>query len=347
MKIANRDIGIDHIPYIVAEISANHRGSVKEACRLIDAGIDLGADAVKIQCYTAESIAAKNSGIILDGPWKGKDLYELYREAQTPPKMVEELFRYAQKHHITLFASVFDFEGVDLVQKLGAPAIKIASFELVDTPLIGHAAKTGLPMIISTGMGSAEEISDAINCYTVHTPEQTEKNLALLHCVSEYPARPDQANLPALGPLSQYGWGEHVVGLSDHTIGCGVACAATALGARIIEKHLILDRGNGGPDAGFSSEPAEFGLMVRAVQAAYYACQSHAKPQTSHSPYRKSLYVVSDVRAGTPFSKDNVRLLRPARGLPPKLYQYVLAGVATQDIPAYTPLQRGMVSSLD
>jgi N-acetylneuraminate synthase len=346
MKIAGRTIGPGHPPYIIAEISANHRGSVEEGKRLIDCGHDIGADAVKIQCYTPENIVAETNLRVEDGIWKGKSLTELYKQAQTPPKMVEELFRYAKMHRITLFSSVFDLEGLDLVTRLGAPAIKIASFELVDIPLIIEAAKGGLPMIISTGMGTREEVRDAINAhrhYQKRGKRDNDNDLCLLHCVSEYPARPEQANLPNLGPLSTLLGGYHVVGLSDHTLGCGVAAASVALGACVVEKHLILDRRSGGPDAAFSSEPGEFAAMIKVCREAWAACQPFPEAQSSYRKYRKSLYVVEAIPSGTLLSKANVRSLRPALGLEPKLYPSVLGKAVTRAISAGSPLLRDMI----
>ena len=347
MKIANQNIGPGYPPYIIAEIGANHCGSVKTACDMVIAAKEIGASCVKIQCYTADSICAKEALGIEGGLWGGRDLYELYKQAQTPPNMAKEIIQFAQKHKITCFSSVFDFEGVDLMMKLGSPAIKIASFELVDLPLIARASQTGLPVIISTGMGTMEEIKDAVNCYHRHAKRGQEENLALLHCVSEYPASAREANLPILGPLSTILGGHHVVGLSDHTLGVGVAAASVALGAAIIEKHLVLDRSRGGVDAAFSSEPAEFSAMIKACREAYAACLPFPVPQSSYRHLRKSLYTVETIPAGTVLSTANVRPLRPARGLSPKLYQSILGKVATRELPAGTALQSDMFGDCD
>lgn len=351
MKIANREIDPSHPPYIVAEIGCNHGGSVMEGFRLINAAKSAGANAVKIQCYTADTITYRGDGDefkIRKGPWKGQTLHELYKKAETPPEMVKILSEYANSIKIPLFASVFDFSGVDLVHYLGLPAIKIASFELVDTPLIQMAASTGLPMIISTGMGSSEEIVDAINAYNHGRPG--EPNFALLHCISSYPASPQEANLSALGPLSALSGGHHVVGFSDHTLGFGTAVAAVAFGASIIEKHFIMDRSDGGPDSHFSMEPAEFAQLVKSCREAWQSIQPVLRPlhqvQAQNLTYRKSIYLVKDVSSGDSFSKDNCRILRPAYGLAPKFYPSVLAGVANRDLKAGTPLLASMVSTL-
>lgn len=347
MKIAGKNIGFGYPPYVVAEISANHNGSVTEGFRLIDAAKEAGADAVKIQCYTADSICMKGD-FVIEGPnWTGQNLYDLYKAAETPPKMVKELFQYARRNHIPLFASVFDFDGADFVVRLGMPAIKIASFELVDTPLIEHCAGYGLPMIISTGMGTREEIMDAVNSYNYYRSGR-QGDLALLHCISNYPAKPGETNLPALGPLSSLLGGHHVVGFSDHTLGVGTAVAAVSFGASIVEKHFIMDRSSAGPDASFSLNPDELSALVIACREAWEAIQPQkgSAPLQPNRAYRKSLYLVRDVSCGDSFSRENVRILRPALGLSPKFYQSVLAGVATRDLKAGTPLSPEMVSTL-
>lgn len=344
MQIAKRKIGPDHPPYIVAELSGNHNGSLGLAMDSIVAAVDAGADAVKIQCYTADTITFKGDGdeyIVKSGPWKGQHLHSLYKSAETPPSMVRDLFGFAQKNKITLFASVFDFSGVDLVVSLGTPAIKIASFEIVDTPLISYAAQTKLPMIISTGMATTQEITNAMNEVYPHN-----KQLALLHCISNYPASPKEANLTALGPLSELLGKRHVVGFSDHTLGIGSAVAAVAYGASIIEKHFILDRKLGGPDSSFSMEPSEFAQLTKACKEAWQAIQWAPQKLQPNLAYRKSVHVTCDISSGDSFSKDNCQILRPASGLSPSFYPTILAGVATCDLKAGTPLKSEMVSTL-
>lgn len=346
MKISKRTISPSDPPFIVAEIGANHAGSATEGYRLIDAARDCGADAVKIQCYTADRIAIKGETKVGPGIWQEINLHDLYKSAETPPKLVKDLFLYAQRRRIVLFSSVFDFEGVDFIVRLGMPAIKIASFELVDTPLIQYAAETHLPVIISTGMGTREEINAAINAYHAGNNYPSEAdNLALLHCVSSYPARPEECNLPALGPLSELGGGHHVVGFSDHTLGVGTSNAAIAFGASIVEKHFILDRSSGGPDASFSMEPHEFSLLVKSCKEAWQAIQVSVPP-TPNLAYRKSIFLVRDVSVGDSFSRENCRILRPASGLAPLFYASVLSGVATRDLRAGTPLLAHHVSTL-
>lgn len=353
MKIAGREIGLGHKPYIIAEISANHRGSAAEGIKHLQAAADCGASACKIQCYTADSLTFRGDGdefIVKGGPWGGRHLYDLYKEAETPPELVKELFKYAKKSGITLFASVFDHEGVDLMVELGSPALKIASFELVDLPLIQYGAKTGLPMIMSTGMANRGEVLDAMN--TFYGASKGKNNLAMLHCVSSYPAHPSEAGLPALRPLSEFLGARHAIGFSDHTLGFGTAAAAVSYGAAIIEKHFILRRDNGGVDSGFSMEPDEFATLVTACQEAWAAIQPLPAPSRGHVnsaanlAYRKSLYVVRDLSCGDIFSDKDVRAIRPAYGLPPKFYPSVLGASATRDLKAGTPLQPEMVSTL-
>ena len=347
MIIDGRNIGPRFPPYIIAEISGEHMGQSKIGYDLIDAAKAAGADAVKLQCYTADTLTFDGAGdefAIEGGPWAGRRLHDLYKEAETTRKMVQRLAAYAVTQGITVFSSVFALEDVDFLKKLGLPAIKIASFELTDLPLIRKAASTGLPMIISTGMGTREEIIEAVDAFRQVCSNLN--NLALLHCVSSYPSEPKDANLPALGPLSGVRGGHHVVGLSDHSLGVGVSAAAVAFGACIIEKHITLDRNNGGPDAGFSLNPQEFALMVKACREAWEATRPSQTPISPNRGFRKSLYVVRDMLCGDSFSDKNVRSIRPASGLAPSLYESVLAGQALQDIPAGTPLTREMVSSL-
>src|SRR6266436_4741900 len=347
MKIDNRNIGPDFLPYIIAEIGANHNGSVDDGKRLINAAIDAGASAIKLQCYTADKLTFRGDGEefkIMEGPWKGQTLHDLYKKAESPRGLVKELLLYGQTRDKTIFSSVFTLEDVEFLAELGVPAFKIASFELTDLPLIQEVAKTDLPTIISTGMGSTEEIIDSINAFNYFSVKP--ENLTLLHCVSSYPALPREANLPALGPLSTLGEGCHVVGLSDHSLGVGIASAAVAFGASIIEKHFTLDRSSGGPDSGFSLEPHEFSLLVRTCNETWQAIQTGLPQRAPNLVFRKSLYAVCDISAGERFCKENVRAIRPAAGLAPKFYQTVLAAEATQDIKAGTPLLSSMVSAL-
>ena len=348
MQISGRNIGPGFSPYIVAELGSSHHGSLSEGKKLIDAAIKAGADAIKLQAYTADKLTFRGEGDefkIMEGPWAGRTLHDLYSEAQTLNDLLAKLIAYGQKKGITIFASVFDLDGVDFLADLGVECFKIASFELTDIPLIEKAAACDLPMIISTGMGSTKEITDAMNAFYKHSsrPDQ----LGILHCISSYPASPSEANLPALGPLSTLLGGRHVVGLSDHSLGVGVSAGAIAFGACMVEKHFCLGRNSGGPDSGFSLEPDEFSLLVRTCKEAWQAIQSSPpKKAPPNLKFRKSLYAVQDVASGSPFSKENCRAIRPASGLPPCFYQSVLAGVATRDLKAGTPLDSSAVSTL-
>lgn len=339
MKIAGRGIGMYYRPYMVAEIGCNHAGNPMRGLNLIDAAKMAGADAVKIQAYTADSICTKimdERTFIKDGPWAGQYLYDLYRGAETPPKMVEAYFKYGKQAGITVFSSVFDLKTVELLEKLDNPAYKIASFELTDLELIKQVAKTGKPVILSTGMGSDEEISDAVATFrrfSLHPDD-----LVLLHCVSAYPTPASEANLPKMGPLSSL-FGGLKVGLSDHTLGLGVPVAAVAYGACLIEKHFIQKRSIGGPDSAFSAEPDEFAAMVKACKEAWEATKPSPCPsQTPNSSYRKSLYAAASLSAGQLLSKEQVVSLRPAIGLPASAYWDVVGARVTVDVPAGTPL---------
>src|SRR6266702_2029488 len=283
MKIGNRNIGPEYPPFIISELSGEHKGSLERGYEMIHAAHKAGADAIKLQCYTADTLTFPGTSDefkITEGPWAGRTLYELYKETETPRDMLAKMIRFGQKRNITIFASVFSLEDVDFVVNLGVPAIKIASFELTDLPLIWKCASTGLPVIISTGMGTTQEIKDAINAHRIRRPHPG-NNLALLHCISSYPALPSEANLPALGPLANLigvNYGIGTVGFSDHSLGVGVAVAAVSFGASIVEKHFTLDRSAGGPDAGFSLEPSEFSLLVRTCKEAWQAIQTDSSP---------------------------------------------------------------------
>lgn len=332
MKIDNREISPNFPPYIVAEISCNHTGSIDRAYDLIERAKHAQADAVKFQCYTADAmtIDCKRPDFeIKDGPWRGRSFYSLYKKNETPPEWFPRLFAHARKHKITAFASVFDRAGVDLLEKLDCPAYKIASFEIVDLPLIKYAAATGKPIIISTGMATFMEMQDALDA----APGAT-----FLHCVSEYPTPIGHANLGRLA-----GFTIPRFGVSDHSISPEVPIAATALGACMIEKHL---RGKGyyGADAGFSLTPMEFGKMVTQVRNTWAAMQSPVgDPEAASRQFRRSLYVVEDVKAGEPFTETNVRSIRPGFGLPPRELERVLAGKAARDIARGTPLTVDMI----
>lgn len=318
----------------MAEISCNHCGSLDKALALIDAAAAADADAVKLQCYTPDTITLNDRDnpelIIQGGPWHGYHLYDLYTETHTPFDWFPKLFEHAKRAGITLFSSVFDRGSVDFLEGLGCPAYKIASMEIVDTPLIRYAAQTGKPLIISTGMASDEEIIEARRA--------AGKNAMMLHCVSGYPSTIEEANLCKLARL-------HDGGISDHTLGYEVAVAATALGATIIEKHLMLFDFKrylleGPQDGEFSMTPSDFKVMAAKVRSIWKAMQpSKALSEESSRQLRRSLYVVKNIKKGERFTSENVRSIRPGYGLPPKHYDNILGRRATQSIRGGTALK--------
>lgn len=349
MKIGNREISISHPPFLIAELSGNHLGDINNVFRLIDEAKLAGADAVKLQCYTPDSMTLKSDKddfLIKEGPWKGRTLYDLYEEAHTPPEWMDRIFHYARHvRGIEVFASVFDESGIDLLAGLHPNAYKIASFEITDVPLVSAVAKTNKPIILSTGMASTREITDAMNLINKLS---LKPEVALLHCVSAYPTPASEANLPALGPLSDLLGAKHVVGLSDHTLGVGVAAAAVGYGACIIEKHLCLSRGAGGPDSHFSLEPMEFGALVRACRDAWDAIRSSVSTsQKQNLQFRRSVYVTAPIHAGDILTKENIRVLRPSHGLLPSAYASVLGKRAAVDLEAGTPLSLDHLAASD
>jgi pseudaminic acid synthase len=319
LEIAGRRIGPGERPFIIAELSGNHNGDIDRARRLIDAAADAGACAVKLQTYTPETITLDHDGPgfrLQGGLWDGRTLYDLYQEAHTPYAWHAPLFAHARDRGILMFSSVFDETAVDLLEGLEAPAYKIASFEAVDLPLIARTAATGKPLIVSTGMTSGREIANA--CATART--HGAGGVALLHCVSAYPARAADANVATVARLAaDFGC---VAGLSDHTPGTAVAVAAVALGAAIVEKHVTLARADGGPDAAFSLEPHELKQLVddcrTAFEAVGLAGYARGVEESANRTLRRSLYVVADVAAGEALSARTVRSIRPGFGLAPE-----------------------------
>lgn len=343
-SIAGRPIGPGHPPYVIAELSGNHNGDINRALRLISAAHAAGADAVKLQTYTADTITINHGGedfIIKGGPWDGRRLYDLYQEAHTPWEWHQQLFAHARALGIHCFSSPFDPTAIEFLSDLGAPAFKIASFEIVDIPLVRHAASKGRPLIISTGMASSMEISAAIEAAVATGNTQ----VALLHCVSGYPTPAEEANLRRIGALREKY--DLAIGLSDHTLGIEVAIAAVALGASIVEKHITLARSDGGPDAAFSLEPDELAALVRGVRTAFSALgksdYGRAKAEETSAIFRRSLYVVKDVAAGESFTSDNVRSIRPGYGLPPSQIDQVIGRRAARDVPRGTALQQSHI----
>lgn len=339
-EIAGRPIGPEYPTYVIAEISANHQGRFEDAERLVRLAKEIGADAVKLQTYTPDTITLDCEGPpFVIGPgtiWEGRRLYDLYAEAYTPWEWQPLLKKIADEVGITLFSSPFDQTAVEFLEGMQVPAYKIASFELVDHDLIARCAATGKPLIMSTGMASVGEIAEAVEVARRRGAEQ----LALLHCNSAYPAPAAEMNLRTV-PFLAEAFGV-VSGLSDHTLGHAAAVASVALGGRIIEKHITLSRHEPGPDSAFSLEPEEFRALIAAVREAEQALggvKTEPTPkEVASRAFRRSLFVVRDVKAGEPFTRENVRSVRPADGLEPKHLDFVLTRQARRNLKRGEPL---------
>lgn len=336
--IDGRRIGSDEPPYIIAELSANHNGKLETALKIIEEAHKAGADAVKLQTYTADTITLNCDSEdfqIQGGLWDGKTLYQLYQEAHMPWEWHKPLFDYARKLGITIFSSPFDNTAVDLLEDLNAPAYKIASFEAVDLPLIKYVASTGKPMIISTGMADVEEIQEAIDAARSGGCQQ----LAILHCVSGYPAPAEDYNLRTMTDMMQrFGL---VTGLSDHTLDNTTAIASVALGASIIEKHFTLDRNGGGPDDSFSLEPVELAALCKDTKTVWAALgkvdYGRKSSEQGNAKFRRSLYFVKDMKAGEVITADCIRSVRPGYGLAPKYLESILNHVLKYDVSSNSP----------
>lgn len=339
MKIKNREIGNHVPPFVIAEMSANHNGSLERAYQLLEAAAKAGADAVKLQTYRADTITLDcdhEDFIIQGGLWDGRRLYDLYEEASTPWEWHRPLFERADKIGLTIFSSPFDKTAVDLLEDLNAPAYKIASFEAVDLPLIKYVAATGKPMIISTGMANHEEIAEAIEA----AREGGCRELAILHCVSGYPAPPADYNLrtiPAL--MDRFGL---VTGLSDHTLDNTTAIASVALGVSIVEKHFTLNRNGGGPDDSFSLEPDGLKALCHGVLTAWEALgkvdYGHKSSEIGNVKFRRSLYFVRDIASGEIIREEDIRSVRPGYGVAPKYFDQLIGKRMRCDVKAKTPV---------
>ncbi len=340
IQIQGRRIGPGQPVYIVAELSANHGQRFEQAAELVQQACDAGADAVKLQTYSPDTLTVDSQKewfqIGKTSLWAGRTLYELYKEAFTPWEWQPELKRIANELGLPLFSSPFDFSSVDFLEKMEVPAYKIASFELVDLPLIKRVAATGKPVILSTGMATLAEIEEAVSA----AQQAGATDVALLKCTSGYPALPEEMNLRTIPHLAAtFGV---PVGLSDHTLGIGVPVAAVSLGAVIIEKHLTLSRAERGPDSPFSLEPAEFKTMVEAVRTAEKALggihYGASEDESANRHFRRSLFITKDVSAGSELTPENVRSIRPATGLAPRHYEQILGRKVVKDLEMGTPL---------
>jgi len=341
MKIGTQLIENRAPPFIIAEMSGNHNQSLGRALEIVEAAARTGAHAIKLQTYTADTMTLdlkEREFFISDdkSPWKGQSLYDLYKIAHTPWDWHKPIFAHARKLGLICFSTPFDETSVDFLEKLGAPAYKIASFENTDIPLIQRVATTGKPLIISTGMATLEELDESVNA----ARQSGCKDLILLKCTSTYPATPENSNLLTIPHLRERYKCE--VGLSDHTLGIGVAVASVALGATVIEKHFTLRRADGGVDSTFSMEPAEMKELVeetaRAWQSLGKAYIGPTEVEKSSIAFRRSLYIVKDLKAGDILTKENVRAIRPGLGLPPKHLNQVLGKTIRRDLKKGTAL---------
>ena len=344
MEIDNRSISNNSTPYIIAELSANHNGSISRAFESILAAKESGVDAIKIQTYTADTMTIdcdREEFQIAGGLWNGYSLYDLYKEAQTPYEWHKPLFDYAKKIGVTIFSSPFDSTAVDLLEELNTPAYKIASPEIIDLPLIKYVAQTKKPMIISTGMANLDEISEAVRV----ARENGCQDLVLLHCISSYPAPFEQSNLRTIPDLAEKF--NILAGLSDHTMGTVVATTSVALGACVIEKHFTLSRDDKGPDSEFSLEPDELKQLCQDTKTAWQslgkAGYERKSAEEANVKFRRSIYAIKDIKKGEQFTKDNVQRIRPGFGLAPKYYEQILGRTAKFDIRRGAPLSFNLV----
>ena len=346
MKIQGRPIGAGHPCYVIAELSANHGGSLERALRIVRAAKEAGADAIKLQTYTADTMTLNVDNdyfCIKGGLWDGQHLYQLYQIASTPWEWHKVIKEESERLHMHFFSTPFDETSVDFLESLGVGVYKVASFELVDDPLLVKIAQTKKPVIMSTGMATLDEIQHAVSVLSANGTTE----LALLKCVSAYPAPAQDMHLRTMADMRLRF--KCPVGLSDHTLGPTVAVAAVALGADLIEKHIKLNQEDDTPDAAFSMAPDAFGEMVQALRLTESALgQVHyqqTEQETKSLVFRRSIFVSQDIKKGHTFSRDNIRVVRPGHGLSPKYYEQVLGTKSRQDIARGTPLTEAMIDA--
>lgn len=349
IRIGSHTIGREHAPFIIAEMSGNHDGSIERALEIVDMAADAGAHALKLQTYTADTMTldVDRDEFLISDPkslWFGRTLHDLYQEAHTPWEWHEPIMERARQRGIVCFSTPFDATAIEFLESLRTPCYKIASFENVDLPLIRHVAATGKPVIISTGIATFDEIDDAVDAARSAGCE----DLVLLKCTSAYPASPDDMHLRSIAAMRERYDCE--VGLSDHTLGVGVSIASVALGATVIEKHVTMNRGDGGVDAAFSLEPAELATLVTETDFARRALGEvrlgPSEREQGALLRRRSLYFSADIAAGEPVTPENLRSIRPGLGLPPKHFDELLGRVATTDIKRGTPASWDLVSGI-
>lgn len=343
IKIGSRIIGVGHAPLVVAEMSGNHNQSLDQALKLVDAAADAGAEALKLQTYTADTLTIPGIARIEDKSslWYGKTLHELYQEAHTPWDWHSPIFERAKKRGMMVFSTPFDETAVDFLEQLGVPCHKIASFENNDHPLLRKIASTGKPIIMSTGASELSALEESVAVLR----KAGCKDLVLLKCTSSYPAEPTDSNIRTIPDLAEKF--NCLAGLSDHTMGVGAAVAATALGAALVEKHFCLSRAAGGVDSAFSLEPHELKLLVEETARAFkslgkisYGVSDSEKKSLI---FKRSIYIVADIKAGEKLSRENMRIIRPGFGLQPKHFEELLGKTAAQDIPRGTPLSLNLL----
>lgn len=343
MKIANIDIGKNAKPFVIAEMSGNHNQSLDRAKAIIKSAAETGAHAIKLQTYTADTMTIDQRGGLFEitdknSLWNGRNLYELYKEAHTPWDWHRPLFDYARDQGLICFSTPFDETAVDFLETLNVPCYKIASFENTDHPLLKKVAKTGKPVIMSTGLASLSDIAESVDVLRAHGCDQ----IVLLKCTSTYPASPENTNLVTI-PILQEIFPDCIIGLSDHTMGIGASVASVALGARVIEKHFTLRRADGGVDSTFSLEPDEMKGLVIESERAFLALGkvqlAVQKAEEKSKIFKRSIYIVKDVQEGEEFSKENIRSIRPGDGLTPKYLESILGKKAKKSLKRGTPMK--------